>query len=189
MIRRQAANIFWTAKMFQNFPMMNWRISEKIKSVLFFNHLIFCRGQRFCEMSCLPLVYAGIPARRTEKSRQKNRFKTPVWMNPIFIIFPINFPEVRCKEWQLPGRLSIILLLILADEPTGNLDTKTGEIVLDTFQTLNKEQNRTIVLITHERYVAEHADRIIHIRDGSIVEDEKVSRKRIINNNPYHKSL
>ncbi len=71
--------------------------------------------------------------------------------------------------------------LILADEPTGNLDTKTGEIVLDTFQKLNEKQKRTIVLITHERYVAEHANRIIHIRDGAIVEDEKVVKKRLIN--------
>lgn len=61
--------------------------------------------------------------------------------------------------------------LILADEPTGNLDTKTGEVVLRTFQKLNKEQKRTIVLITHERHVAECADRIIYIRDGSVVED------------------
>ena len=79
--------------------------------------------------------------------------------------------------------------LILADEPTGNLDTKTGEIVLDTFQALNKKQRCTIILITHERYVAEHADRIITIRDGSIVEDEKNINKRIINHNPYHKPL
>ncbi len=72
--------------------------------------------------------------------------------------------------------------IILADEPTGNLDTKTGEIVLDTFQRLNKEQGRTIVLITHERYVAEHADRIIHIRDGEIIEDEKNLNRRMVNN-------
>ena len=71
--------------------------------------------------------------------------------------------------------------LILADEPTGNLDTKTGEIVLHTFQELNEKQKRTIILITHERYVAEHADRIITIRDGEIVEDEQNRTKRKIN--------
>lgn len=62
--------------------------------------------------------------------------------------------------------------LILADEPTGNLDSQTGEVVLNTFQSLNKEHGHTIVLITHERYVAEHADRIIEIRDGEIISDE-----------------
>ena len=71
--------------------------------------------------------------------------------------------------------------LILADEPTGNLDTKTGEIVLDTFQRLHMEQGRTIVLITHEPYVAEHAERIIHIRDGAIVEDTKNHNRRMAN--------
>ena len=72
--------------------------------------------------------------------------------------------------------------LILADEPTGNLDTKTGRVVLETFQKLNSEQNRTIILITHERYVAEHANRIINILDGSLVEDGKNHRQRILNN-------
>ncbi len=60
--------------------------------------------------------------------------------------------------------------IILADEPTGNLDTKTGEIVLETFRRLNKEEGHTIVLITHETEVAEHADRIIYIKDGRLVE-------------------
>jgi len=72
--------------------------------------------------------------------------------------------------------------IILADEPTGNLDTKTGEIVLDTFQKLHTGQNRTIVLITHEPYVAEHAERIINIKDGKILSDEKIKSRRSADN-------
>jgi len=61
--------------------------------------------------------------------------------------------------------------LILADEPTGNLDTKTGEHILSTFQRLN-DGGRTIVLITHEPDIGEHAKRIVHVQDGLILSDE-----------------
>ena len=63
--------------------------------------------------------------------------------------------------------------LILADEPTGNLDTQTGEFILDTFEGLQR-QGRTILLITHEADVAAHADRTLHIRDGLIVDGTPV---------------
>jgi putative ABC transport system ATP-binding protein len=59
------------------------------------------------------------------------------------------------------------------------LDTKTGETVLATFQELNEKQGRTIILITHEHDVALHADRIIFIKDGNIIEDKKNKTKMI----------
>ena len=59
--------------------------------------------------------------------------------------------------------------IILADEPTGNLDSRTGEIVLQTFRRLNEEQGKTIIIITHEKEIARRADRIVAIKDGRIV--------------------
>jgi putative ABC transport system ATP-binding protein len=70
--------------------------------------------------------------------------------------------------------------LILADEPTGNLDSKTGDIVLETFQKLNREYGHTIILITHERYVADHADRDIELRDGLIVADGESDKSSLL---------
>lgn len=67
--------------------------------------------------------------------------------------------------------------IILADEPTGNLDTRTGEIVMQTFRELNEKQRHTIVLITHERDIAEYANRIVTIRDGEIVSDKANGHK------------
>lgn len=127
----------------------------------------------------LPLIYAGIP----EQERVKRAYAS---------LQSAGLDEDRYnhKSNQLSGgqiqRVAIARALvnnpslILADEPTGNLDTVTGDIVLGTFQKLNKEFNRTIILITHEKEVAEHADRIIHIRDGQIVEDGSSHEKRII---------
>ena len=62
--------------------------------------------------------------------------------------------------------------VILADEPTGNLDSATGEMVLKTFRRL-REEGKTIVLITHDPEVAEWADRTVHIRDGKLLTDEQ----------------
>ncbi|MFH1393186.1 MAG: ABC transporter ATP-binding protein [Patescibacteria group bacterium] len=120
----------------------------------------------------LPLVYAGIPQlERKEKAEQA--------------LISTGLPADRWEHLsnQLSGgqmqRVAIARALvnnpalILADEPTGNLDTKTGEIVLNAFQELNRKHKHTIIIITHELNVAEHADRIIHIQDGAILKDEK----------------
>ena len=67
--------------------------------------------------------------------------------------------------------------VIFADEPTGNLDSKSGIQVMEILQRLNKEGN-TIILVTHETYTAEHAKRVIYVRDGKVESDEKVEKQR-----------
>ena len=121
----------------------------------------------------LPLVYAGIP-REQREGKAKIALQNAGLTESHFYHFSNQLSGGQMQRVAIARALVNNPSLILADEPTGNLDTKTGEIVLDTFQKLNKEQNRTIVLITHERYVAEHADRIIHLRDGIIIKDEKL---------------
>ena len=125
-----------------------------------------------------PLIYGGV-----DKIKRESRARAS--------LVSAGLPEDRWlhRSNELSGgqmqRVAIARALvndpsmILADEPTGNLDTKTGKIVLSTFQKLNHEHGRMVVLITHELYVAEHAKRIIHIRDGEIVSD-KMNEKQIV---------
>jgi putative ABC transport system ATP-binding protein len=68
--------------------------------------------------------------------------------------------------------------LLLADEPTGNLDTRTSIEVMDIFQRLNREHGLTIVLVTHELDIAEYGTRIVAFRDGRVRSDAPVSRRR-----------
>lgn len=69
-------------------------------------------------------------------------------------------------------------MVIFADEPTGNLDSKSGGMVMEVLARLNAEEKRTIVLITHETYTAQHASRIIHLKDGMIEREEKMEKRR-----------
>ncbi len=68
--------------------------------------------------------------------------------------------------------------VIFGDEPTGNLDSRTSEEIMDIFQKLHAS-GKTVVLVTHEEDIAEHAERIIRFKDGKVVSDEKVTKRRI----------
>jgi len=72
--------------------------------------------------------------------------------------------------------------VIFADEPTGNLDSKSGRVIMEILQKLNEEKKHTIILITHETYTAEHAQRIIRLHDGQIAGDIKVNHRRNAHN-------
>ncbi len=69
--------------------------------------------------------------------------------------------------------------IIFADEPTGNLDSKSGQVVMDIIQKLSTEQNRTIILVTHETYTSQYAERIITLKDGKLESDRKVANRHI----------
>jgi len=74
-------------------------------------------------------------------------------------------------------------MVIFADEPTGNLDSKSGQVVMEIIQRLSVRDGRTVILITHETYTAEHAGRIIRLSDGLIESDKRVEKRHKANDN------
>jgi putative ABC transport system ATP-binding protein len=124
----------------------------------------------------LPLVYAQVPLKEREELAKKvleeSAFPKEFWYH-----LPNQLSGGMMQRVAIARALVNNPILILADEPTGNLDSKTGEKVLETFKKLH-QQGRTIVLVTHERYIAEQAERIIALKDGEIVEDKKIVQSK-----------
>ena len=121
----------------------------------------------------LPLVYSGIAsAKRKESAR---RALENVGLGDRITHKPSELSGGQRQRVAIARALINNPAVLLADEPTGNLDTKTGEEIMEILEKLYEEGN-TIILVTHEEYIAQHANRVIRLRDGLIESDERVER-------------
>lgn len=123
----------------------------------------------------LPLLYSDVPEREWEERARKAAESVGL------------SHRMHHESAQLSGgekqRVAIARALvtdpqvIFADEPTGNLDSKSGQAVMEIIQRLSEEEGRTVILITHETYTADHAERIIMMHDGLIASDRQVDHR------------
>jgi putative ABC transport system ATP-binding protein len=120
----------------------------------------------------LPMVYSrnGRHVRQEREALAKAALET-VGLGQRFDHMPRQLSGGQQQRVAIARALINDPVIILADEPTGNLDTRSGEEIMDLFHNLH-HKGRTIVLVTHDPETAEHADRIIHVRDGRIARDE-----------------
>jgi putative ABC transport system ATP-binding protein len=119
----------------------------------------------------LPLIYAGVSAKdRQERAKMALR---SVDLEKRMLHKPSELSGGQRQRVAVARALVNNPSILLADEPTGALDTATGIEIMALFQKLH-EQGNTIVLVTHEHDIAMHAWRVIHIRDGKVERDEKV---------------
>ena len=124
----------------------------------------------------LPLLYSDIDESQWDKLATEA-------INSVGLGHRINHDSSQLSGGE-KQRVAIARALILnpqvifADEPTGNLDSKSGQTVMEIIRKLNEELGHTVVLVTHETYTAEHAQRIIKVKDGKIESDFKVEHRR-----------
>ena len=118
----------------------------------------------------LPLIYANFPQREQIKKAKKA-------LEEVGLVSRMNhFPNQLSGGEQQRVAIARAIVnspsLILADEPTGNLDSKSSEKIIEIFKKLN-EKGHTIVIVTHEEYVVEAAKRIIYLKDGKVIKEER----------------
>ncbi len=124
----------------------------------------------------LPLIYAGVSySERRERAEQS---LIDVGLKDRMHHKPNELSGGQRQRVAIARALVTKPSIILADEPTGNLDSKTGEEIMFLFTEIHEKGN-TIILVTHEEYIAEHAARIIRLKDGLIEKDEKVANRLI----------
>ena len=126
----------------------------------------------------LPLIYSGVKS--SERKRRAIETLTKVGLGDRVDHKPNELSGGQRQRVAIARALVNNPSILLADEPTGNLDTKTGDEIMVLFEELYRQGN-TIILVTHENEIAEHARRIIRLRDGKVEIDEKVENPTLAN--------
>jgi putative ABC transport system ATP-binding protein len=132
----------------------------------------------------LPLIYSGARDRR----RRAKEALEAVGLSDRVHHRPNELSGGQQQRVAIARSLVNNPAIILADEPTGNLDSKAGAEVMAIFQALNEEKGITIILVTHEPDIAEHTRRIVHTYDGKIVKDEQVLAQRHAGDSVYSRN-
>jgi putative ABC transport system ATP-binding protein len=125
----------------------------------------------------LPLIYAGIGAR--ERHRRSREALERVGLGERIDHIPSQLSGGQQQRVAIARALVNNPALLLADEPTGNLDSRTSVEIMQVFQELNEKDNLTIILVTHEPDISDYARRVITFRDGHITRDQPVARRRV----------
>ncbi len=120
----------------------------------------------------LPMIYNGTPSSKRKKIAMEALER--VGLGDRVNHRPNELSGGQRQRVAIARALVNSPQIILADEPTGNLDTRTGEEIMEIFEDLH-EQGNTIILVTHEEYIAEHTNRIVRLRDGKIERDESMN--------------
>lgn len=119
-----------------------------------------------------PAIYARIP--RHQRLRRAKELLERVGLGDRLFHIPAQLSGGESQRVAIARALMNDPAIVLADEPTGNLDTKTGEEILAVFKSLH-EEGRTVVLVTHDRRVAECASRILYMQDGRILKEDRLT--------------
>ena len=129
----------------------------------------------------LPLTFQDIPG--SEREKKASEFLSLVGLGDRLDHTPNELSGGQQQRVAIARALANNPDVILADEPTGSLDSRTGESVLDFLKKLHKEKGTTIVMVTHDEHIASNADRIVYLKDGMIVDSLDVDTSKMIKNN------
>ncbi len=124
----------------------------------------------------LPLIFQGVPL--TTRMKKATEMLKKVGLGDRMNHTPAQLSGGQQQRVAIARSLIVDPEVILADEPTGNLDSKTGKEIMDLLKDLNKKEKKTVVLVTHDNHLAKMAERTVFLKDGKITKEQKKRLKK-----------